>query len=104
MNDADQTLANLFLIGHMRVVGPDGEEIFLRNRKTRAILALLSLTEGKRIPRNRLVALLWDQAEDAQARMNLRHALSELNRLVNRRIPGLIEIERGAVRLNTELC
>ncbi|HYA59325.1 MAG TPA: BTAD domain-containing putative transcriptional regulator [Burkholderiaceae bacterium] len=36
--------------------------------------------------------------------MSLRHALSELNSLVNGRIPGLIEIEREAVRLNKEKC
>jgi TolB-like protein len=36
--------------------------------------------------------------------MGLRHALSELNRFVNRRIPGLVEIDRTAVRLNTDLC
>jgi TolB-like protein/Tfp pilus assembly protein PilF len=36
--------------------------------------------------------------------MGLRHALSELNRFVNHRVPGLVEIDRTAVRLNTDLC
>jgi TolB-like protein/regulator of sirC expression with transglutaminase-like and TPR domain len=36
--------------------------------------------------------------------MGLRHALSELNRFVNHRMPGLVEIDRVAVRLNTDLC
>ena len=36
--------------------------------------------------------------------MGLRHALSELNRFVNHRIPALVEIDRTAVRLNTDLC
>jgi TolB-like protein/regulator of sirC expression with transglutaminase-like and TPR domain len=36
--------------------------------------------------------------------MGLRHALSELNRFVNSRVPGLVEIDRTAVRLNTDLC
>jgi TolB-like protein/DNA-binding SARP family transcriptional activator len=88
----------------MRVVGPDGEDIVLGNRKTRAILAVIGLTEGKRISRNRLAALFWGELSDVQARMNLRHSLSELNRLLNQRMPGLVEIDRTAVRLNTDLC
>jgi TolB-like protein/DNA-binding SARP family transcriptional activator len=88
----------------MRVVGPDGEDLVLRNRKTRAILAVIGLIEGKRVARNRLAALFWDELSDVQARMNLRHSLSELNRLLNHRMPGLVEIDRTAVRLNTELC
>jgi TolB-like protein/DNA-binding SARP family transcriptional activator len=99
-----QSLVHLFLCGNIRVVGPGGEDIVLRNRKTRAILAVIGLTEGKRVSRNRLAALFWDGLSDAQARMNLRHSLSELNRLLNHRMPGLVEIDRTAVRLNTELC
>jgi TolB-like protein/DNA-binding SARP family transcriptional activator len=88
----------------MRVAGPGGEDIILRNRKTRAILAVLALAEGKRVSRGRLAGLFWDGSNDAQARMGLRHALSELNRFVNHQMPGLVEIDRTAVRLNTDLC
>jgi TolB-like protein/DNA-binding SARP family transcriptional activator len=88
----------------MRIVGPGGEDIILRNRKTRAILAVLALAEGKRVSRSRLAGLFWEGSNDAQSRMGLRHALSELNRFVNRRIPGLVEIDRTAVRLNIDFC
>jgi len=104
MHEDTQRLVNLFLVGNMKVVGPRGEDILLRNRKTRAILAVLSLVDGNRVSRNRLTGLLWDRLDDAQARMNLRHSLSELNRFVNGRVPNLIEIDRESVRLNTELC
>jgi TolB-like protein/DNA-binding SARP family transcriptional activator len=96
--------ASLFLLGNMRLVDPGGEGILLRNRKTRAILAVLGLSEGKPVSRSRLSALFWDESDDAQARMSLRHALSELNRFVNARISNLIEINRTSVRLNTEIC
>jgi TolB-like protein/DNA-binding SARP family transcriptional activator len=99
-----QSLVHLFLCGSMRIVAPGGEDVILRNRKTRAILAVLALAEGRRVSRSRLAGLFWEESKDAQARMGLRHALSELNRFVNRRIPGLIEIDRTAVRLNTDLC
>ncbi|MBV8451975.1 MAG: hypothetical protein JOZ29_06830 [Deltaproteobacteria bacterium] len=88
----------------MRILGPGGEDIILRNRKTRGILAVLALAEGKRVSRSRLAGLFWEGSNDAQARMGLRHALSELNRFVNRRMPGLVEIDRTAARLNTDLC
>jgi TolB-like protein/DNA-binding SARP family transcriptional activator/Tfp pilus assembly protein PilF len=99
-----QSSVHLFLCGNMRIVGPGGEDVILRNRKTRAILAVLALAEGKRVSRSRLAGLFWDGSNDAQARMGLRHALSELNRFVNHRIPGLVEIDRTAVRVNTDLC
>jgi TolB-like protein/DNA-binding SARP family transcriptional activator len=104
MHEDTQSLASLFLVGNMKVVGTRGEGILLRSRKTRAIVAILSLADGNRVSRNRLTALLWDRLGDAQARMNLRHSLSELNRYVNGRVPNLIEIDRDSVRLNTEIC
>jgi TolB-like protein/DNA-binding SARP family transcriptional activator len=104
MHEDSQNLANLFLAGKMKVVGPQGEDILLRNRKTRAILAILGVINGNRVSRSRLSGLLWDRLDDAQARMNLRHSLSELNRLVNAKVPNLIEIDRESVRLNTKIC
>jgi TolB-like protein/DNA-binding SARP family transcriptional activator len=104
MHEDTQNPANLFLAGKMKIVGPQGEDILLRNRKTRAILAILGVVDGNRVSRSRLTGLLWDRLDDAQARMNLRHSLSELNRLVNAKVPNLIEIDRESVRLNTELC
>jgi len=97
-------LANIFLIGNMKLVDPNGEVVLLIARKIRAILAILSLASGEKVLRSRLTGLLWDQSNDAQARMSLRHALSKLNTLVNSRISGMIEIEREAVRLNIETC
>jgi TolB-like protein/DNA-binding SARP family transcriptional activator len=102
--DAPSGVASLYLFGTMRIMSPDGEFISLAARKTRAILAVLSIADGKPISRSRLIELLWDRSEDAQARMSLRHALSELKHLVNDRVPNLIEIDRQTVRLNTELC
>jgi TolB-like protein len=92
------------LLGDMRVVALDGAELVVRSRKTRAILAVLCVSGGKRVSRSRLIGLLWSLSADAQARMSLRHALSELNGLFNRQRPSLIEIDREGLRLNTALC
>jgi TolB-like protein/DNA-binding SARP family transcriptional activator/Tfp pilus assembly protein PilF len=104
MNENPQSLVSFFLIGKMNIVCPGGIGISLLARKTRALLAILSLANGKPVPRGRLIGLLWDRSNEAQARMSLRHALSELNRLVNGRVPGLIEIDRQSVRLNAQMC
>ncbi|HEV2185575.1 MAG TPA: hypothetical protein VGR70_00100, partial [Stellaceae bacterium] len=71
----------------MRIVAPDGAELVVRSRKTRAILAVLCVAGGRRVSRSRLIGLLWSLSADAQARMSLRHALSELNGLFNREAP-----------------
>src|SRR5580704_6985393 len=97
------------LLGDMKIVAPDATELTVRSRKTRAILAVLCLSGGKRVYRSRLIGLLWALSADAQARMSLRHALSELNGLFNRPgsdLPGsgLIEIDREGARLNMALC
>lgn len=99
-----QKSTKFYLVGDMRVIGPDGGEIIFRARKTRAILAILCVADGKRVSRSRLIGLLWDLSADTQARMSLRHALSELNTLLNSGSPALVEIDREWVRLNTDKC
>jgi TolB-like protein len=94
----------IYLVGTMRAVAPGGEDILPRARKTRALLARLCLAQGERVSRSRLAGLLWDRSGDAQARMSLRHALSELNTIVNGRVSGLIQIDRESVRLDARAC
>jgi TolB-like protein/DNA-binding SARP family transcriptional activator len=88
----------------MKLIAPGGIDILPRARKTRAVLACLCLAEGEPVLRSRLIGLLWDRSGEAQARMSLRHALSELKQSVNDRAPDLIEIDREAVHLNMSAC
>jgi DNA-binding SARP family transcriptional activator/TolB-like protein len=55
----------------------DGRAVQLSNRKSRALLAYLLLTDKGREKRERLVGLLWSETEDARARASLRQALYE---------------------------
>ncbi|MGC2411385.1 MAG: BTAD domain-containing putative transcriptional regulator [Stellaceae bacterium] len=96
--------SKIYLVGRMRAAAPGGEDILPRARKTRGLLACLCLARGERVSRSRLTGLLWDRSGDAQARMSLRHALSELNNVVNGRVPGLIEIGRESVCLDARAC
>ena len=97
-------MPRIYLVGTMRAVAPGGADFLPRGRKTRGLLACLCLAQGDRISRGRLVGLLWDRSADAQARMSLRHSLSELNGIVNRHVPGLIEIGRDSVRIDVRKC
>jgi TolB-like protein/DNA-binding SARP family transcriptional activator len=88
----------------MRAVAPGGADFLPRGRKTRGLLACLCLAQGERVSRSRLVGLLWDRSPDAQARMSLRQSLSELNSVVNRHVPRLVEIDRDSVRIDVRKC
>ena len=94
----------IYLVGNMRAVARDGADFLPRGRKTRGLLAILGLAQGERVSRSRLVGLLWDRSGEAQARMSLRQSLSELNSIVNRHVPGLVEIYRESVRLDVSKC
>ena len=99
-----RVLPRIYLVGTMRAVAPGGADFLPRGRKTRGLLACLCLAQGERASRSRLVGLLWDRSADAQARMSLRQSLSELNSIVNRHVPGLVEIGRDSVRIDVQKC
>ena len=55
-----------------------GSEITAMSRKVKALVAYLALTESGSETRERLVGLLWSQADEDHARGSLRQALREL--------------------------
>src|SRR5687768_14318609 len=68
------------LFGQFRLENAAGVPISVSARKARALLALLALKLGQRQDRERLAALLWEDADDAAARSSLRQALTALRR------------------------
>jgi TolB-like protein/DNA-binding SARP family transcriptional activator len=86
----------IHLLGRMRAIGPAGENILPRAKKTQAVLAYLILMQGEGSLRTRVAGIIWDRSGEAQARESLRHALNELNR------PGYWELEKDhdTVRLD----
>ena len=57
-----------------------GEALPLKGRKTQALVAYLALTPGEQHTRDELVALLWSDRGEQQARSSLRQSLSELRK------------------------
>jgi TolB-like protein/DNA-binding SARP family transcriptional activator len=85
----------------MRVLGPTGEDILPKAKKTQALLAFLCLSHGERLSRSRIAGVIWDRSGEIQARDSLRHALYELDRAG---ASWQLEMERHTVRLDTTAC
>jgi TolB-like protein len=71
----------LSLLGRFELRGPDGR-IDLTSRKLAALLAFLACTSPQAHSRDKLMTLLWGSHFDAQARQNLRQALTRLRRVL----------------------
>ena len=73
----------LVLLGRFELSGPDGA-ISVMSKKVAALLALLACTPPRPHARDRLMTLLWGSHFDAQARQNLRQALTRLRRILGK--------------------
>jgi DNA-binding SARP family transcriptional activator/tetratricopeptide (TPR) repeat protein len=81
----------LTLLGGFDARSQLGSPLVLPTRKGRALLAYLALPIGRAHPRERLAALLWGDMPDAQARGNLRQALSRIQKgWPGAAVPGIL--------------
>ena len=85
------------LLGPVRV-DVAGEPLEVDTRKAIALLAYLAVT-GRPASRESLAALLWPEADGADARAALRRTLSVLNAGLG---AGALSIDRGSVRLHDD--
>jgi TolB-like protein len=58
----------------------NGSEIAPSSKKNRALLAILALSPGQRLPREKLCGLLWGDRGEEQARSSLRQSMAVLRR------------------------
>jgi predicted ATPase/DNA-binding SARP family transcriptional activator len=81
----------LTLLGGFQAHVGAGAPLVLPTRKTQALLAYLALPLGQAHSRDKLATLLWGDMPDAQARGNLRHALSRIRKNLPAGVrPGLV--------------
>jgi adenylate cyclase len=73
-------MLTLKLHGGFRAWDSRGREISIKSRKAKALLAYLASPLGKPRSRETIMALLWSERGDEQARGSLRQALSGLRR------------------------
>jgi len=74
--------------------------VSLPPRKARALLAYLALSEGRPHSRDRLAALLWEDADDSQARTSLRQALTAIRRCLAEADVDALDAGTESVRLD----
>lgn len=103
-------LLQIRLLGGFDCRAPSGETVTFPTRKVRALFGLLAVNAGQEQQRDKLAGLLWGDQPDAQARTNLRSALSRLRhalpagaqRLIVAEAHGLM-IEPDVLDVDTQL-
>jgi TolB-like protein/DNA-binding SARP family transcriptional activator len=100
MSGTDQSpkRAQLRLLGGFDLHSADGRAAIPAGRKVRALLACLALSPEQARPREKLMALLWSDRSDEQARASLRQALVEMRRVLGD--PSPVRAEHDAVSLD----
>src|SRR5262249_21943091 len=81
MDRAPKSKFQLSLLGRFELTGLDGP-IDLTSKKLAGLLAFLACTAPESQRRDKLMALLWGSHFEAQARQNLRQALTRLRRVL----------------------
>ena len=81
MDSAPTPTFQVSLLGRFELSGPEGL-IDLTSKKLAGLLAFLACTASQAHSRDKLMALLWGSHFEAQARQNLRQALSRLRRIL----------------------
>jgi len=80
--DRQPDLVRLRVLGGFDLQPGQGPAVPALGRKARGLLACLALSPGKAWPRERLMALLWGDRSEDQARASLRQALAEIRRAI----------------------
>ena len=88
------------LLGGFEASLGSGEALELKGRKTRALVAYLAISAGIPMVRDELVALLWSDRGEAQARSSLRQCLTELRKALGERGQAALVAGRDTVMLD----
>ena len=83
-------------------ISVDGRDIALRNRKSRALLAYMALSDLAENTRDRLVGLLWSETEEEKARASLRQALYEIRNALEAAGSNAFSATKMAVALDRQ--
>ncbi len=95
-------MLRLTLFGGFSAAGADGAKVPLKSQKAKALLAYLSLPPGKPRSREQIMALLWSERGDAQARASLRQVLTGLRKELGEEAMAALIITDDAISLNPD--
>lgn len=89
------------LLGNFELIGPDGSAIPVPTKKNRGLLAILALSPGRQVTRERLCGLLWGERGEEQARSSLRQSLAVLRKELGEAEPMIIQTRDDLVQLQS---
>ncbi len=89
------------LLGGMEIGPAGGAGEISITRKAGAMIAYLALQDGRVQTRDKLAALFWSRNTDAQARTNLRQALSRLRKALANGTDGPLIVDADRIGLDT---
>src|SRR5690349_14796483 len=92
------------LLGNFRLFERGQPMTSYSGGKIEALLGYLGLQHGRRVPREKLLSLLWPDNEPSQARRSLNTLISNLHKLLGPALGGAAPVvyEEGYYRLNSE--
>jgi DNA-binding SARP family transcriptional activator len=90
----------LKLLGGFEARLQAGAALVLPTQKAQALLAYLALPLGHSHPREKLATLLWGDMQHAQARGNLRNALSRIKRTLPKAARASVRFDGASVSLD----
>lgn len=96
----DGALLRLSLLGGCDIAGADGQSLHLASRKAKAVLAVLALSDGMALGRDRLCGLLWAEAAEDQARASLRQCLKLIRQALGAQAEPVIKADRLTMALD----
>lgn len=91
------------LLGGFEARSGSGKTLVVPTRKMQVLLAYLAVSGARPVPRQRLLALLWSNRSDEQARNSLRHALSALRRALSGNGTTPLRVDRTSAALDPGL-
>ena len=89
----------LRLIGQMEAWTVNSESVLPPGRKTRALLAIVALSQPRPVLRSRLAELLWSRRPEEQARASLRQEIHRLLEVLSPSGQDILSINRDSVAL-----
>ncbi|ABN78060.1 SARP family transcriptional regulator [Cereibacter sphaeroides] len=90
----------MYLFGPFTLLGPDGEELTPKSRKSRAILAMLAVAPRGSRSRVWLRDKLWSDRGEDQASASLRQALLDIRKSLGPRAAHVLTADKNTVSLD----
>lgn len=95
-------MLRMTIFGRFSLVGTDGTQIPLNSKKAKALLAYLALSPDFTRSREEIMALLWSDRSDGQARASLRQMLFGLKKSLIHETGAALNITDEVVSLDPE--